>query len=75
MDDDERKFFRQIEKELSMRTHEKRLIELELQHACNAIERARLIARTTTLEADLARLLGAAKTTLDLVLSMKKEIS
>lgn len=75
MDDDERKFFRQIEKELSMRAHEKHLIELELQHACNAIERARLIARTTKLEADLARLLEAAKATLDLVVSIKMEIS
>jgi hypothetical protein len=50
-----------------MRTHEQRLIELELQHACNAIERARLIGRTTKLESDLQRLLEAAKATLDLV--------
>jgi hypothetical protein len=42
------------------------MIRLELQHACAAIERASLIARETELEADLVRLLEAARATLDL---------
>ena len=47
-------------------TTEQRMIELELQHACRAIERARLMARATQLEADLGRLLEAAQATLAL---------
>jgi hypothetical protein len=47
-----------------------RMIRLELQHACAAIERASLIARDhcdAETKGDLARLLEAAKATLDLI--------
>jgi hypothetical protein len=45
---------------------EHRVMQLELKHAAAAIERAWLIARDGELEADLERLLEAARATLDL---------
>jgi hypothetical protein len=46
---------------------ELRIMSLELQHAERAIERARLLSKGSEFEADLARLLEAARATLDLI--------
>jgi hypothetical protein len=46
---------------------EHKLIMLELQHACHAIERAWVMARDEELANSVGRLLEAARTTLDLV--------
>ena len=49
---------------------EARMMRLELQHACAAIERASLVARDRELRElapDFARLLEAARATLDLI--------
>jgi hypothetical protein len=46
---------------------ETRMIHLELQHACAAIERARLLSKGSEVEADLVRLSEAAYATLMLI--------
>jgi hypothetical protein len=50
-----------------MTSPEIRMVTLEFKHAIASIERAWLIARDGELEADLARLLEAARATLDLI--------
>lgn len=55
-----------------MNKPEQRLLRLELQHAIAAIERAWLLA-DDGLTADLLRLLGVAKATLDRVTGAERE--